>query len=115
MAKLLENTRKQLEKDYRENNPGIKLDPVILPVIRGAMANLIADDICGVQPMSSPHSKDEWPYQIDVLTMDFKYSQIVPMRQWCAEMFAEDEWTAMMQYFAFKTEEAYAWFKLRWS
>jgi hypothetical protein len=90
-----------------------KYDPVILSVIRNTMANLIAEEICSVQPMSNPHSTEEWPYQIDVLPFA-KYADVIPMKQWCRETLNEDEWTATVQYFAFKTEEAYSWFKLRW-
>jgi hypothetical protein len=43
-----------------------------------------------------------------------KYTDIIPMRQWCRETLNEGEWVAIAQYFAFKTEEALVWFKLRW-
>ena len=32
-------------------------DKIILPLIRNVMPNIIAADICGVQPMNSPHSE----------------------------------------------------------
>ena len=89
-------------------------DPIILPVIRKIMSAAIADELFRVQPMSSPHSKKEWPYQVDVLHFA-KYKDVIPMKEWCGEMLKEDEWTATVQYFAFKTEEACTWFKLRWS
>ena len=88
-------------------------DPIILPIIKNVMPNLIANAIVGVQPMSSPYSKEDGPYQVDVLEFG-KYTDIIPMRQWCRETLNEGEWVAIAQYFAFKTEEALAWFKLRW-
>lgn len=91
----------------------LKAAKVILPVIRNAMPALLAEELCSVQPMFSPHNKEEWPYQIDVLPF-VKYSDVVPMKNWCQETLAEGEWIANVQFFAFKTEEALTWFKLRW-
>lgn len=95
------------------NEPDVKYDPVLLPIIRKLMSQQLANEIIGVQPMSSPHSTEEWPYQIDVLPF-VKYADIIPMKRWCHETFDEGEWTATVQFFAFKTEEALSWFKLRW-
>ncbi len=109
MATLLENTRKQLADD-----PNAHAASVILPVIRGVLPSIIADDILGVQPMSSPYDKKEWPYQVDMLA-NGKYKDIVTAQDWCRETLNNSEWTNKVQFFAFKTEESYAWFKLRWS
>jgi hypothetical protein len=74
---------------------------------------ILAEEICKVQPMSSPYSKEEWPYQVDAL-LSAKFEDVIPMKQWCKESLNEGEWAATVQYFAFKNEEAYSWFGLRW-
>jgi hypothetical protein len=90
-----------------------KFDPVLISLIRNAMPNILAEEILSVQPMSSPYSTEEWPYQVDVLLFA-KYADVIPMKHWCSEILNEGEWTATVQYFAFKNEEALSWFKLRW-
>ena len=116
MRKLLENTRKQLADDDKKDvaNTAKQFDPILLPLLGKVMSQTIADDILSVQPMFSPFSKDEWPYQVDMLT-NGKYTDSLNAHHWCRDTLNEDEWTARVQFFAFKTEEAYAWFKLRWS
>lgn len=109
LDQLIENTREQLTTD----DGNVAVDPIIISVIRNAMPSLLADTILGVQPMFSPHSKEEWPYQVDVLS-SVKYSDIIPMKRWCSETFADTEWTASVQFFAFKTQEHLSWFTLRW-
>lgn len=91
-----------------------KYDPVIISLVRNRMPSILADEICSVQPMSSPHNKKEWPYQIDILEIGSKFTMVMEMRNWCKETIEEGEWTNNAQYFAFKTEEALSWFKLRW-
>lgn len=91
-----------------------EFDPVLISLVQKAMPYRIAEDILNVQPMYSPHNKEEWPYQIDVLPFA-KYSDVVPMKNWCRETLVEDEWIASVQFFAFKTEEALNWFMLRWA
>jgi hypothetical protein len=59
------------------------------------------------------NQEEDWPYRVDVLEFG-KYTDIIPMRQWCRETLNEGEWVAIAQYCAFKTEEALVWFKLRW-
>jgi hypothetical protein len=86
---------------------------IIIPVIRSTMPDILAEALLSVQPMYSPHSKEEWPYQIDVLPFA-KYSDVIPMKTWCQETLDEGDWIASVQFFAFKTEEALNWFKLRW-
>ena len=66
-AILLENQEKALEKKKRYSlvltlslTPTVHstavagFDPVLISLVRRAMPNLIAYDICGVQPMSGP-------------------------------------------------------------
>lgn len=86
---------------------------IIIPVIRNTMPDILADTLLSVQPMFSPHNKEEWPYQIDVLPF-VNYSDLIHIKNWCKETLDESEWIASVQFFAFKTEEALTWFKLRW-
>lgn len=65
-ACLLENTEKFLKEDAHANNAGGPLgsnpttdsiagyDPILISLLRRAMPNLIAYDLCGVQPMTGP-------------------------------------------------------------
>lgn len=90
-----------------------KYDPILVDFIRKAMPNKIAEELVGVQPMGSPFSKEEYPYQIN--TLDFaSFKDVIPMRQWCRETLKENEWKNSVQFFAFKNEQAYNWFLLRW-
>ena len=53
MEQLLENTRMQLSSS--PNSLGyVKLNKVILPIIRNVMPSVIAQQIVGVQPMTGP-------------------------------------------------------------
>lgn len=91
-----------------------EFDPVIISLVRNAVPSIIADEICRVQRMSSPHNKEEWPYQVDVMSFA-KYTDVIPMKKWCGETLKDGEWDSTVQFFAFKTEEALSWFKLRWA
>ena len=61
---LLENQQQYLREDGGANisagldGPGTsniaKWDPILISLVRRAMPNLIAYDVCGVQPMSGP-------------------------------------------------------------
>ncbi len=68
-AQLLENTVSDVETQSRYQNTGLiseaaptnstgasisNFDPVLIALVRRAMPNLIAYDICGVQPMTGP-------------------------------------------------------------
>jgi hypothetical protein len=61
-TKLLENQAQALMEDGAANVAGAmpdsggvaKFDPILISLVRRAMPNLIAYDICGVQPMSGP-------------------------------------------------------------
>lgn len=90
-----------------------KFDPVRISLVRNAMPNIIASDICSAQPMFSPHDQEEWPYQVDVLG-HIKYHDIPVVKEWCKNTLTDSEWIASVQFFGFKTKEAYSWFKLRW-
>lgn len=86
MEKILENTRKQLATGAASTT---QLNSVLLPVIRRVMPKLIAEDICGVQPMTGPfvdgHAKSWNPDTFEVvfgwLWGDWK-DKIV---QWCCD------------------------------
>ena len=88
------------------------LNRVILPIIRRVMPTLFANSIIGVQPMSSPFHKNEWPYQIDLV---MKFKDLPEIREWCRTNLNCEEYISNAQYFAFNTETAYAWFILRWA
>lgn len=63
-ALILENQEKALEEDSRMMNesapmnstgsPISNYDPILISLVRRALPNLIAYDICGVQPMTGP-------------------------------------------------------------
>lgn len=94
-----------------------KYDPIMIKIIRAAMVKKISEEIIGmgVQPMGmgSPFSKEEYPYQINIL--DFiSFRDIIAVLEWCRETLKDDEWDSKVQYFAFKNEQAYSWFLLRW-
>lgn len=111
LEQIFENTYDCLKGS--EQLPDQEFSTIILPVIRNTIPALLAEELCKVQPMFSPHSKEDWPYQIDVLPFS-RYSEIILMKQWCIETLVEGEWTASVQFFAFKTEEDLNWFKIRW-
>ena len=56
-AMILENTERSLNEAAPANQTGDNIDnfdPVLISLVRRAMPNLIAYDICGVQPMTGP-------------------------------------------------------------
>ena len=90
-----------------------KYDPILISLVQKALPAIIAEELFNVQPMYSPFSKKEYPYQVDIL-MKIPFKDIVGVRKWCHETLSENEWNSTVQFFAFKTEEAYSWFTLRW-
>lgn len=83
---------------------------ILIPLIRKHLASVIANDIMSVQPMSNPFDVELWPYHTEI-----RYNQCIPAREWCLETLDNDEWISKVQFFAFKNEQAYSWFMLRWS
>jgi hypothetical protein len=77
------------------------------------MPSILAEELCSVQPMFSPFSKEEWPCQIDILG-HIAYKELGTVHEWCTKTLNRGEWSNTAQFYAFKTEEAYTWFKLRW-
>lgn len=57
-ALLIENTLKDLKEAAPVNNSGTsnvsRFDPILMPLLRRVVPNLVAFDICGVQPMTGP-------------------------------------------------------------
>lgn len=87
----------------------------LIPVIR-PLSKILAEDIIGVQPMVNPFSKNEYPYQLNILELNNRTIQdVIPMIDWCTETFNENEWASKAQFFAFTNEKAYTWFLLKWA
>ena len=57
----------------------------------------------------SPHKKKYWPYQADV---DWK--KIREIERWCYTHFKSGNWRNNRQWFAFKREQDYILFVLKW-
>jgi hypothetical protein len=91
-----------------------KFDPILISLIRKNWSGIVAQDIIGAQPMTNPYNSTEFPYLLDVLTIA-KYTDIIEITRWCRENLPKDDWTHTGQFFAFKTEQSYSWFLLRWS
>ena len=81
---------------------------IILPVIRKKMKTL-AKDIVNAQPMFSPHNRTYWPHQATVW-----WDDIYDIERWCYANLKSKNWRNRRQYFAFKREEDYLLFVLRW-
>lgn len=59
--------------------------------------------------------KKIWPYSTDVMLKKLDINELSEIKKWCRINFNKDEYTSFAQFFAFKTETAYAWFLLRWT
>jgi len=81
-----------------------------IPLIRKTLPIMIARDILGVQPMSSPHKKKYWPYQYVVNWSDIKQAE-----RWCYSCMKSGNWRNHGHYFAFKREQDFLAFTLRWA
>ena len=86
------------------------MNPIMIPIIRKQLPRLIAQDILGVQPMSSPHKKKYWPYQATV-----KWNEIKQIERWCYSCMKSGNWRSQGQFFAFKREADFLAFTLRWA
>jgi hypothetical protein len=80
------------------------MNPIMIPIIRKQLPRLIAQDILGVQPMSSPHKKKYWPYQATV-----KWNEIKQIERWCYSCMKSGNWRSsaftLDAFFAFKTSK----------
>ena len=83
---------------------------IMIPIIRKTLPKMIARDLVGVQPMSSPHNKRYWPYQTTV-----NWNQIKEIERWCYSCMKSAHWRNYGQFFAFKREQDYTAFLLKWS
>lgn len=132
MEQIMENTRKMFEDTVHPNQPDPK---VVLPVIRNVMPNIIAEEILGVQPMTSQlmsvgtmdHACSTWywvtpPYNLDI-GWDDMVSRNKEIQEWCDEIYGDKGdwsdpdcrwWTSNRKYI-FKNEEDRTMFVMRWS
>lgn len=132
--KLDEITRKMFEDTVHQNQPDLK---VIMPVIRNIMPNIIAQEIVGVQPMTSQpmtvgemdHACSTWywarpPYDPGGI---FDYARteqhVQDIEHWIEEMCGprgswhdpDCRWWASNGKYIFKDKEDRTMFVLRWS
>ena len=99
-------------------------DPkILIPAIRKVVPGLIAQQIVGVQPMTSDagsvfaraiggHGFNEkyWPYVKMV-----SWHNMFEAERFCYASFKGRNWRSAGQFFAFKRKADYEWFVLRWS
>lgn len=110
-----------------------KFDPVILPIIRNVVPDIIAEELCSVQPMTAnminPFTKTWEKIGMDVPTNKWVFNvRSQEIRTWIEEQpihmwkvydvdkFNGDTPIAALigENYTF-TEEMEAWFQLRWS
>ena len=132
LEQVLENTRKMFENTVYNDQPDYK---VILPVIRNTMPNIIAEEIPGVQPMTSqPMTVGEnynkaraefWvtpAYNIGIPWED-TVERNRAIREWCENTYGpkgdwhdpDCRWHASNHRYIFHNEEDRTMFILRWS
>ena len=87
----------------------IKTDAYIRDYWRKRM-KWMAKDIVNAQPMTSPHNKKYWPYQYN----DLDWRDVLTAERWCYTHFKSGNWRNDGQWFAFKREQDYVLFLLRW-
>lgn len=96
---------------------------ILIPVIRNMVPKLLAQEIVGVQPMPNKAGSvfknvivgghtfkpKYWPY---IKTIDWmNYTQA---ERFCYSNFKSRNWRSQGQHFAFKREEDYLLFTLKW-
>lgn len=142
IEQMLENTRRELlknttresfENTVHNNQP--KFDPVILPVIGKFMSQQIANEIIGVQPMTShsmtvgemDHACSTWYWVIPPHDLSIPWEDMVSrnkeIQNWCDEIYGDKgdwsdpdcRWWASNRKYIFKNEEDRTMFVLRWS
>ncbi len=82
---------------------------IIIPRITHVNVNKITKDIVNAQPMFSPHNKIYWPHHATVW-----WDDIYDIERWCYANLKSKNWRNHRQYFAFKREQDYFLFALRW-
>lgn len=97
-------------------------DPrLMIPILRTALPNLMAQQIVGVQPMTNnlgifnqffdkQFNKKYWPYQYDVVRED-RWD----IERWCWDNFKGRYWNSYGRKFVFKREKDAVMFAMRWS
>lgn len=106
-------------------NTGVSIPnaSILIPMIRNVMPALMAQQIVGVQPMQTKgvsifdkaiggHSFNEkyWPH-----IKTISWNQLFEAERWCYQNFRSRNWRNQGLHFAFKREQDYALFLLRWS
>lgn len=86
-----------------------EMQSVMLPMIRKVFPKLIANEILGVQPMGNPYNTKYWPYVAEV-----PFGNMAAVEKWCWQNFKGRHWRSRGQWIAFKREQDYAWYKLKW-
>ena len=69
----------------------------------------MAKDIVDVRPIPSPHNKKYWPHQAEV-----DWRMIKDIERWCYTHFKSGNWRSTELWFAFKREQDFVLFALRW-
>ena len=76
---------------------------------RWARTKQMAKDIVDVRPMPSPHNKKYWPHQAEV-----DWRMIKDIERWCYTHFKSGNWRRTELWIAFKREQDFVLFALRW-
>ena len=94
---------------------------MMIPLLRTALPNLMAQQIVGVQPMATAtgsifkrywpkrYNKKYWPYQYDVARED-RWD----IERWCWDNFKGRYWHSHGSQFVFKSEKDAVMFAMRW-
>lgn len=134
MEQMLENTRKMFE-DTVYQKQAADFSKVILPVIRNVSSQMIADEILGVQPMTShpmtvgemDHACSTWYWAIPPHDLSIPWEDMIDrnkeIQNWCDEIYGDKgdwsdpdcRWWASNRKYIFKNEEDRTMFVLRWS
>lgn len=99
---------------------------ILIPMIRNIMPTLMANQITGVQPMTGHagqiFSTDKtyvggynfnlkyWPH-VTMVT----WQHVLDAERWCYKNFKSRNWRNSGQFFAFKREQDFLLFTLKWS
>jgi hypothetical protein len=101
-------------------------DPrIVIPILRSALPNLMAQQIVGVQPMNMGsnrlfkyeqsylnihQNKRYWPYRIVIRD----WYDIYEAERFCYDNFRSRNWRNVAKYFYFKNQNDAALFTLKW-
>jgi hypothetical protein len=76
----------------------------------GKAMKRLAKHLDNVMPTSNPHNSTYWPYQARIT----EHNSVREIERWCYAHFKSKNWRNSWQWFAFKREEDYVMFALRW-